>query len=130
MNCLAGSDILLGKAGAAVQMADWMEASDAPAAVKGALQGHNNIAHAWAASAAVLVNHRYVQRVPAVVSAGRLMLGLTQQHGACRTVLAALHQYHQKLVLLPDVTRFPCCKIMSMNAKSTCLHAYLPVNSS
>jgi hypothetical protein len=41
MNCLAGSDILLGKAGAAVQMADWMEASDAPAAVNGALQGQN-----------------------------------------------------------------------------------------
>lgn len=41
MNCLAGSDIRLGKAGAAVQMADWMEASDAPAAVNGALQGQN-----------------------------------------------------------------------------------------
>lgn len=38
MNCLAGSDILLGKDGAAVQMADCMLASDAPAAVKGALR--------------------------------------------------------------------------------------------
>jgi hypothetical protein len=41
MNCLAGSDILLGKVGAAVQIADWIEASDAPAAVKGALSSHN-----------------------------------------------------------------------------------------
>jgi hypothetical protein len=39
MNCLAGSDILLGKDGAAVQIADCMLASDAPAAVKGALRG-------------------------------------------------------------------------------------------
>jgi hypothetical protein len=38
MNCFAGSDILLGKDGAAVQMADCMLASDAPAAVKGALR--------------------------------------------------------------------------------------------
>lgn len=37
-NCFAGSDILLGKAGAEVQMAACMLASDAPAALKGALQ--------------------------------------------------------------------------------------------
>lgn len=38
MNCLAGSDMRLGKDGAAVHIADCMDASDAPAALKGALQ--------------------------------------------------------------------------------------------
>lgn len=40
MNSLAGSDSLLGKTGAAVQMAVWMLMSDAPAAEKGALSQH------------------------------------------------------------------------------------------
>lgn len=43
MNCLLGSDILLGNTGAAVQMADWMVASDAPAGVKGALSIETHI---------------------------------------------------------------------------------------
>lgn len=38
MNCLAGSEILLGNEGDDVHMADWMLASEAPAAAKGALQ--------------------------------------------------------------------------------------------
>lgn len=41
-NCFEGSDILLGKAGAEVQMAACMLASDAPAALKGALQNNKS----------------------------------------------------------------------------------------
>lgn len=38
MNCLAGSEILLGNEGDNVHMADWMLASEALAAAKGALR--------------------------------------------------------------------------------------------
>lgn len=44
MNCLAGSDILLGSPGVAVHMAACMLASDSPGAEKGALW-HERVVH-------------------------------------------------------------------------------------